>query len=185
MLNYCTSLAKIFDNTLRDVNKHLRPISLTPVIYKIAKDFVVEKLVAPKMLSIINAVQFGVVPRSSATLALISMLHKWIVATDGTKAAVRVMLLDFQKAFDLIDHRLLVNKILQLNMPLQVTNWVLDVLRNRFQRVKLANNCFSDWEYVPAGVPQGTKLGPWLFIVMLNDLLITQFDNWIYVDDRV
>ena len=156
MLNYCTSLAKIFDNTFRDVNKHLRPISLTPVIYKIAEDFVVEKLVAPKMLSIINPVQFGVVPRSSATLALISMLHKWIVATDGTEGAVRVMLLDFQKAFDLIDHHLLVNKIHQLNMPLQVTNWVIDVLRNRFQGVKLANNCFSDWKHVPVRIqPRG------------------------------
>ena len=51
------------------------------------------------------------------------------------------------------------------------------------KRVKLANNCFSDWESVPAGVPQGTKLVAWLFIQMLKDLLIAQFDNWIYVDD--
>ena len=68
-------------------------------------------------------------------------------------------------------------------MPLQVTNWVIDFLRNRFQHVKLANNCFSNWESVPAGVPQGTKLVAWLFIQMLKDLLSAQFDNWIYVDD--
>ena len=55
------------EKIVRDVNKHLRPISLTQVISKIAEDFVVEKFVAPKILSIINPVQFGVVPRSSAT----------------------------------------------------------------------------------------------------------------------
>ena len=49
---------------------------------------------------------------------------------------------------------------------------------NRYQRVKLAN-VYSDWESVPSGVPQGTKLGPWLFLLfLLNDI-----DMWKYVDD--
>ena len=171
------------ESQVRDINKHLRPISLTPVISKIAEDFVVKGFVAPAILKIINPAQFGVIPRSSATQTLISMIHKWSEATDGTGASVRVLLLDYRKAFDLIDHHLLVRKICQLQLPPQIINWVIDFLKSRFQRVKLVNNCFSDWAPVPAGVPQGTKLGPWLFILMLNYLQIPNFDNWIYVDD--
>ena len=62
-------------------------------------------------------------------------------------------------------------------------NWVADFLTNRQQRVKLSKQCFSEWGQVPAGVPQGTKLGPWLFLLMINDLSIPDFLTWKYVDD--
>ena len=53
----------------------------------------------------------------------------------------------------------------------------------RKQRVKLGQDCFSEWRDAPAEVPQGTKLGPWLFIIMINDLDIPGFELWKYVDD--
>jgi hypothetical protein len=56
-------------------------------------------------------------------------------------------------------------------------------LLDRKQRVKLATDCVSEWGAVPAGVPQGTKLGPWLFLWMINDLKITEVSTWKYVDD--
>ena len=49
--------------------------------------------------------------------------------------------------------------------------------------MKLASDCNSEWRNIQAGVPQGTKLGPWLFVIMIKDIDITEEDLWKYVDD--
>ena len=49
--------------------------------------------------------------------------------------------------------------------------------------MKLAHDCYSDWGSVRAGVPQGTKLGPWLFLVKINDITVNSVNLWKYVDD--
>ena len=165
------------------IAKHIRPISLTSALSKLAEDFIVKNYVGPAVLEIIDPNQFGAIPKSSTTQALISMMHAWTSATDGTGAAVRIILLDYKKAFDLIDHRILVDKVLSLRIPCGVARWVCDFLSNRFQRVKLSNDCFSEWGAVPSGVPQGTKLGPWLFLLMINDLNPSEVHAWKYVDD--
>jgi len=86
--------------------------------------------------------QFGFIPDSSTTFVLISMLHHWFEATDGTGAHVRAALLDCKKAFDLVDHNLLIAKLHSLGVKPTVVNWVAHFLRNRYQRVKLNSNCF-------------------------------------------
>ena len=166
-----------------DINKHLRPISLTPTISKLAEDFIVAHHIGPAVMEVIDPNQFGGIPVSSTLHALTSMLHTWTQATDGTRAAVRIMLFDYRKAFDLIDHTLPVRKVFSLSIPRGVACWVADFLSYRKQRVKLSVDCFSEWGSVPAGVPQGTKLGPWLFLLMINDLKVPNVNTWKYVDD--
>ena len=93
-----------------DINKRLRPISLTPILSKLAEEFVVDQHAKPAVLAKVDLRQFGTVPRSSITVALLSMTHTWKDATDGNGATVRVVLFDFKKAFDLIDHHILIRK---------------------------------------------------------------------------
>ena len=119
-----------------DVNKHLRPISLTPILAKVAEDYVVEEYVKPAVLKKIDRNQFGTVPKSSTVYALISMLHSWYHNTDGNGSTVRVVLVDFKKAFDLIDHWILLNKLKEYDLPVWTFQWIADFLRNREQRVK-------------------------------------------------
>ena len=87
-----------------------------------------------------------------------------------------LVLFDFKKAFDLIDHRILVRKLCSNDIPDPVMSWIIYILTSRKQRVKLGHDCFLEWGVVPAGVPQGMKLGPWLFIIMINELHIPATD---------
>lgn len=168
---------------VKDVNKDLRPISLTPVLSKIAEEFVVEGYVRPAMLTKIGDNQFGSIPKSSTTHALLSMVHSWTKQTDGTGSTVRVVLFDYRKAFDLIDHTILAGKLMALDIPQGILCWIIDFLKNRRQRVKLQQDCKSEWGDIPAGVPQGTKLGPWLFILMIDDIDTSNSEIWKFVDD--
>ncbi len=82
---------------ISDVNKHLRPISLTPILSKLAEDYIVDEFVKPAVLKKVDPQQFGTVPGSCTNHALISILHSWYSSTDGNGATVRVVLLDLRK----------------------------------------------------------------------------------------
>ena len=89
----------------------------------IAEEVVVEQFIKPAILKVVDPNQYGTVPKSSTTQALISIVHNVAKATDGNGAfIVRLVLLDFRKAFDLIDHQLLMVKLHSLDVPPSVIN---------------------------------------------------------------
>jgi hypothetical protein len=119
------------EKPIQDINRQLRPISLTPILSKLAEEFVVMIYVKPAVMELIDSKQFGTVPDSCTTYALISMLHTWNKDTDGNGSTTRVMTFDFRKAFDLIDHNILSEKLTKYNIPTSVMLWILDFLTDR------------------------------------------------------
>ena len=99
------------------------------------------------------------------------MVHNWTKGTDGNGATARVILFDYRKSFDLIDHSIVVGNLGRLDLPNNVINWIIDFLSDCSQRIKLSEGCFSEWEPVPSA----PYLSPWLFLVLINDLEISSF----------
>ena len=112
------------------------------------------------MLKKIGYNQFGSIPGSSTTHALLSMVHSWAKQTDGTSATVGVVLLDYSRTFNLIDHIILAGKLMALDIPLGIMCWIIDFLKNRMQRVKLEQDCKSEWGDIPAGYHKGQTSDP-------------------------
>jgi hypothetical protein len=96
------------------------------------------------------------------------MLHHWNSATDQGQS-VRIVFIDFAKAFDHVDHSILVAKLLAFGLPDTIIRWMCDFLRGRRQRVKIGD-FYSEWLEMVAGMPQGSFLGPLTFIVLIDSL---------------
>jgi len=97
-----------------------------------------------------------------------------------------VIYTDYEKAFDKVPHRRLLNKIFSFGLPIQIVNWIRSFLHNRFYKV-IINSSLSDSYPVLNGIPQGSVLGPLLFIIYINDLadicIHDEIDIYLYADD--
>ena len=167
-------------NPTRTIENDLRPISLTCTIAKVMEGFTCTRLL-PQLEDKLDPRQYAR-KNHSTTDALLYTLQAIYEAVDTGEAGARLFFADFSKGFDLIDHTILLHELENLQVHPALLNWIAAFLTNRKQAVKI-DGVLSDWTSVNGGVPQGTKLGVILFIVMTNKLLWEWNLRTKFVDD--
>ena len=165
--------------------KNYRPISLTSGICKILEKIMRKHLIKHlDSIKFLNTNQHGFRHKRSCETQLLATLEDWYNALEK-KQNIDIVYLDISRAFDCVPHERLLCKLYNAGIKGNVLGWFKSSLQNRRQRVKI-NETYSNWVTVSSGIPQGTILGPVLFLVYINDIGKNLFSNIrLFADDCI
>ena len=173
----------LFKKDDRQLKTNYRPVSLLSSLSKIC-----EKVALFHLFNFLSKIGFfyrfqsGFRPGDSTVMQLVYIVHKIYEALEEG-SEMRAVFLDISKAFDRVWHRGLIARLRSIGIEGSLLNWFVSYLSCRKQRV-IIEGVHSDWCNIETGVPQGSVLGPLLFLININDLPTTITSNcFLFADD--